>query len=247
MKVFAVIHGQTNMDAEERLQSRSDTSLTEAGKAQALETAKALESVGIDMFLVSPERRCLETSAIIAEHLGVSDDKIANGLRLHERDYGDLEGQHIYEVDIFALNCWEINAKTPNGEEIRDAAIRVMTYMNSMVQLFHNKTLLMVVPPNVLRILFWYFTGLPEYGKSTLEKYEPGMIYEFDTDSMPAEMSNYAAIMNKLDPAGSGYRSRVLVQDEIDSVIDEMGISLSRVLSQLEIDTLVKELGITLD
>jgi broad specificity phosphatase PhoE len=229
LKIYAVLHGQTDMDTEGRLQSTTDLSLNERGEQQSLEIAMTLEDKDIDVIMASPEKRSTETAAIIAKHLKLDSSKIAKGMRLNERNYGELENKPISEVDMFALHCWEINAPTIGGEEIRETAIRVMTYMNNMVKIFRNKTLLLIIPANVLRTLSWYFHGLPEYGKESFVEYEFGTVYEFDTAEMAPEMRNSAVIMNKLDPEGNngkGYRDRVLTQDEIDILIKEMGISL---------------------
>ncbi|MCL2226192.1 MAG: histidine phosphatase family protein [Oscillospiraceae bacterium] len=229
MKIFAALHGQTDIDAEGRLQSVSDNPLNDIGRAQALEIAKAVASSGIEVIMSSPESRSTETAEIIAEHLGIDDSKVAKGVKLNERDYGDLEGKLISEVDIFALSCWEINASPPNGEEIRDTAVRVMTYMTDVVEIFKGMTILLIVPGNVLRTLFWYFEGLPDYNKDPFFKYDFATLYEFDTDKMPQETMDFDALISKLDPegkAGKIHRDAVLSQSEIDSLINEMGITL---------------------
>lgn len=225
MKIFAILHGQTDMNEKGLLQSRTDSPLSAEGKAQALEVAKELTGKGIDVIMAAPEIRSAETATIIAGHLGIDNSKIAKGLKLNERDYGDFEGHLISEVDSFALGSWEINAPTPNGEDIRTTAIRVTTYMNDMVEIFKDMTLLVIVSPNVMRTLFWYFKGLPDYGKDTFIKYKFGDIFEFDTEKMPSNSST--TVMETLDPDGNWDRDRVLTQKEIDSMVKEMGITLN--------------------
>ena len=226
MKVFAVLHGQTDLDAEGRIQGSSDHPLNDTGKRQAGDTAKALQSKGIDAIMSSPQKRAMETSEIIAAHIGIEGNRLVKGMKLCERDFGDYEGTLVSEIDYFALCSWAGNAATPNGETIRETAIRVIPFMNNMMKLaLKGKTPLMVVSGNVLRVLSWYFKGLPEIGKETIPEAEICAVYEFDSDEIPPEMLDPQMIIGKLDPSnnqGGGNADRVLTQPEIDTLIATM-------------------------
>jgi len=226
LKIFAVLHGQTDLDAEGRIQGSSDHPLNDTGKNEAAETAKALQSKGIDLIMSSPQRRAMETAEIIAGHIGLEAAKLTKGMKLYERDFGDYEGTLISEVDYFALCSWGGKAPTPNGETIREAASRVIPYMNNMMKLvFKGKTVLLVVSGNVLRVLFWYFTGLPEAGKEIITETGIGEVYEFDTEEIPPEMLDSQMILGMLNPGndqGGGNADRVLSQPEINDLIEEI-------------------------
>jgi len=226
MKIFAVLHGQTDLDSEGRIQDKSDQSLNDRGREQANETAQALLSKEITLIMAAPQNRTMETAAIIAGHLGIEESKIVKGMKLYEREFGDYEGQLISDIDIFALCSWIGNAPTPNGETIRETAARVIPFINNMVKLmFRGKTVLLVVPSHVLRVLFWYFRGLPETGKEVIIETEISVVYEFDSDDIPPEMLDFQSILDKLGTGGDGKggADRVLSQNEIDSLIAEMG------------------------
>jgi len=223
MKAYVVMHGQTDLDAQGRIIGNSDPPLNEVGRDQARETANDLQSKGIDMILSSPQLRTMETAEIIAEGLGLDKGKITKGLKLYERAFGDLEGMLISEVDMFALNSWFSNAATPNGETIKDTANRVISYMNNMVKIFRTKTMLLVVPEHVLRVLFWFFTGLPQLGKEHVIQASNCKYYEFNTDAIPPEIKDYMPVASLPEPTSSNNDpGRLLSQAEIDSLIEEL-------------------------
>ena len=227
MKIFAVLHGQTDLDTGGRIQGNSDSPLNDIGRGQAHEMAKSLQSKGIDMIMMAPQSRSLETAAIIGEHLSIEENKLVKGMKLCERDFGDYEGQLISENDMYALYSWNGNAPTPNGETIRETAGRVIPYMNNMVKLaFRGKTVLLVVSGHVLRVLFWYFNGLPEAGKEHAIEIDECAVYEFESDEIPPEMKDFQLILDKLNSVaddGKGKSDRVLTQAEIDKLLAEMG------------------------
>ena len=223
MKAFVILHGQTDFDLEERIIGNADPHLNDTGKEQSREVAKALESKGIDMILSSPQNRTMETAEIIAPILGIDEVKITKGLKLYERAFGDLEGKLISEVDMFVLSSWFGNAATPNGETVRETANRVISYMNNMVKIFRTKTMLLVVPEHVLRVLYWFFTGLPELGKERALEITNCEIFEFDTDDIPPEIKDFEPAIDLPEESGdSDDPGRLLSQDEIDRLIAEL-------------------------
>jgi len=223
MKAYVLLHGQTDYDAEGRIIGNSDPSLNNTGRDQALEAAEKLKDKGIDMILSSPQVRTMETAEIIAPTLGIDEAKITKGLKLYERAFGDLEGKLIEEVDMFALSSWFSNAPTPNGETVKETASRVIPYMNNMVKIFRTKTMLLVVPEHVLKLLYWFFTGLPEPGKEQMVNASHCEIHEFDTDNIPPEIKDYEPVVDLPEESGGDENpDRLLSQEEIDRLIAEL-------------------------
>jgi len=223
MKAYVLLHGETDFDAEGRIIGNSDPDLNDVGREQAAAVADVLQSKGIDMILSSPQKRTMQTAEIIAPVLGIDQIKITKGLKLYERAFGDLEGKLISEVDMFALSSWFGNAATPNGETVRETANRVIAYMNNMVKIFRTKTMLLVVPEHVLRVMYWFFTGLPELGKERAIDAYNCQIYEFDTENIPQEIKDYQpAVDLPEDGGGDEDPGRLLSQAEIDALIAEL-------------------------
>jgi len=223
MKAFVLLHGQTDYDAEGRIIGYSDPELNDKGREQAHEAAKELQGKGIDMILSSPQKRTMETAEIVANALGIDEIKITKGLKLYERAFGELEGKFVTEVDMFALSSWFGNAATPDGETVRETANRVISYMNNMVKIFRTKTMLLVVPEHVLRVMYWFFTGLPELGKERAIDAYNCQIYEFKTEDIPPEIKDYQPAAD-LPGEGGGDEDpgRLLSQSEIDALIAEL-------------------------
>jgi len=225
MKAYIILHGQTDYDAEGRIIGNSDPELNNKGKEQALRAAYDLKDKGIDMILSSPLKRTMETAEIIADVLGIDGIKITKGLKLYERALGDLEGMFISEVDMFALSSWFGNMATPKGETVRETANRVISYMNNMVKIFRTKTMLLVVPEHVLRVMYWFFTGLPELGKEHVIEAVNCKYFEFDTNEIPPDIKDYQPAV-ELPSADNGRDpGRLLSQAEIDALIAELASS----------------------
>jgi broad specificity phosphatase PhoE len=87
-RVLLVRHGQSEWNAEGRWQGQADPPLTDLGRLQAREAARALGTV--DAVWASDLRRAVETATIVADHLGVGPVVLDPDLR--ERDAGEFSG-----------------------------------------------------------------------------------------------------------------------------------------------------------
>jgi len=178
MKIFAVRHGQTDLNAENRVQGgRSDLPLNSKGREQAHMLADELSSCGIDVIVTSTRKRAEETAQIINERLNV---EIIKEPRLIERDFGDFEGGPVSEVDILSLRRWRDNAPTPNGETIRETAYRVFAALDEIIKRFDGQNVLIVAHGHVVRSILWYFNGLPKDGEDDGAEIGNCAVYEFD-------------------------------------------------------------------
>ncbi|TQF65612.1 histidine phosphatase family protein [Rhodococcus spelaei] len=91
-----VRHGETEWNAERRLQGSSDIPLNDTGRSQALAAARRLGTRTWDVLVSSPLSRAGETADIIGAHLGI--DRSATYPELSERHFGEAEGATDYEV-----------------------------------------------------------------------------------------------------------------------------------------------------
>lgn len=225
MKAYAVMHGQTDFDAEGRIIGAGDPSLNDTGRGQALDLAEQLKSKEINMILSPPQLRTQETAEIIAEGIGLEKSRITKGLKLFERSFGDLDGKKNDEVDINALISFFSSTTPEGGEHVKETVNRVFPYMNNMVKLFRTKTMLLVVPEYVLHVLFWFFNGYPKMGHEEIISVEIGKIYEFETDNIPPEIKDFtplSLVADSDDGGGGDDPGRLLSQEEIDALIAEM-------------------------
>lgn len=94
-RVLMVRHGQSEWNAVGRWQGQADPSLTDLGRLQAREAARALGTV--DAVWASDLRRAVETATIVADLLGVGPVVLDPDLR--ERDAGEFSGLTRPEIE----------------------------------------------------------------------------------------------------------------------------------------------------
>lgn len=96
-------HGQTDWNAEERLQGQQDISLNETGRAQATRNGETLmnhagRAVADFDFVSSPLSRTRETMERVRKAMGLEPGAYRTDERLVELSFGDWEGQTLEEV-----------------------------------------------------------------------------------------------------------------------------------------------------
>ncbi|MDR1563872.1 MAG: histidine phosphatase family protein [Oscillospiraceae bacterium] len=181
MKIYALRHGQTDWNAANRIQGRTDIPLNEAGRKQAAEAAAAI-SGSVDAVISSQLVRAVETAAIIAEAKGLSRDDIIIDERLMERNFGDYEGLPVSSVDVFALRRYTDNLPIPNGEAMGDVVERVFECLDELLPSLAGKNVLIVAHGHVMRPISWYFEGLPEIGREVNIETHNCKLWCFDYD-----------------------------------------------------------------
>jgi uncharacterized phosphatase len=181
MKIYALRHGQTDWNAADRIQGRTDIPLNEAGRKQAADAAAAI-SGGVDAVVSSQLTRAVETAAIIAEAKGLSRDDIIIDERLMERNFGDYEGKPVSSIDAFALRRYTDNLPIPNGESMRAVVGRVFECLDELLPSLEGKNVLLVAHGHVMRPIIWYFEGVPEAGREVNIEIHNCKLWCFDYD-----------------------------------------------------------------
>ena len=164
-------HGITDWNAIHRFQGRTETSLSEAGLAQAEETARRLEGWPIDALYTSPLTRARQTADIIAashrKHPIVLDD-------LTEVDFGSWEGTYykkLLEKKDDSLLQWIADPffRTPLGGEdwisIKSRAERVV---NTVMESGHSHVAI-ISHGGIIRALLVAFLGLDPHTVWTIK------------------------------------------------------------------------------
>lgn len=88
--ICIVRHGETDWNAQGRLQGREDIELNDEGRKQAGKIAEYLSRTHWDAVVSSPLKRAFETAQIIASRLSIGDIGIED--QITERDYGEASG-----------------------------------------------------------------------------------------------------------------------------------------------------------
>jgi probable phosphoglycerate mutase len=94
-RILLVRHGQSEWNAVGRWQGQADSPLSDQGRLQAREAARAVGAV--DAVWASDLQRAVETATIIAEEIGVGPVVVDPALR--ERDAGEFSGLTRPEIE----------------------------------------------------------------------------------------------------------------------------------------------------
>ena len=95
-----VRHGETSWDAEDRFTGWADPHLSESGKLQVDDAARALLESGFafDVAYTSMLKRAVETTWLLLKELGLIHLPVWKDWRLNDRSYGSLTGHSIDEM-----------------------------------------------------------------------------------------------------------------------------------------------------
>ena len=94
--LLLVRHGETDWNAEGRLQGHTDRPLSDYGRRQARRLGEELEGEGLEAIYSSDLARAHETAEIVGERLG---RPVALDPDLREKDWGTWEGLNAVERD----------------------------------------------------------------------------------------------------------------------------------------------------
>ncbi len=94
--LFALRHGQTAWNAEQRIQGQLDIPLDDTGRWQAAQLAAALADAGISTIYSSDLQRALATAMPLAACSGAP---VQVDARLRERGFGAFEGHSYADIE----------------------------------------------------------------------------------------------------------------------------------------------------
>lgn len=119
-RLILLRHGQTEFNADSRMQGQLDTVLSDLGRAQAEAAAEVLRKRHPLLIVSSDLWRAYDTATVLAEHNGLT---VRVDTRLRETHLGDWQGLTHEEVDAAAPGArlaWRDNARwAPHGGESR--------------------------------------------------------------------------------------------------------------------------------
>jgi probable phosphoglycerate mutase len=156
-RVIAVRHGETDWNAEMRMQGQLDSKLSARGRWQASRVAAALEGEGIEAVFASDLSRAFDTASAIADRL---DLPIVVDTGLRERSFGVFQGFTYAEIDA----RWPAEALRwrrhdpdfgpPEGEVLRDFCQRAVATTTRIAAGQGGRTIAVVTHGGVLDCLY---------------------------------------------------------------------------------------------
>ena len=116
MRVYIVRHGETMVNASNKLQGRINSGLTEEGLKQCVELRKKFEDKKIDLIVSSPLDRCKQTAEILSN----GKIPVVYTEALLGRDHGEFTGMHRDSINFEEYWNYYLNKKYEKAENIQD-------------------------------------------------------------------------------------------------------------------------------
>ncbi len=159
--LYLARHGETDWNAQGKLQGRTDIPLNDFGRAQARALAARFERIRVGSVTTSDLLRASETGDIAAASLGVRARHIDPDLC--ERSFGVFEG--LTREECAALHpeewrAWVERTITPPGAEPREVAVaRMQRALQRVVERTPGEAALIVSHGGAMRLLLVDWLG----------------------------------------------------------------------------------------
>ena len=160
-------HGETEWNAERRLQGQQDIPLNSRGRSQALAMGRLLRSIPLIQVHSSTLRRCQQTAGPIAE-ANIGRPNVVSSDLLKETSLGVLEGELVGRQSTAELTRHyqdfsrdEIHYRVPDGENLHDVAARVQRFFVDQDELLKGPGIHLIVGHrNVNKMILKSLLGL---------------------------------------------------------------------------------------
>ena len=190
--LYCVRHGETDFNAEQRLQGRLDTLLNARGRLQAKDSGELLRDLfvrdnrnaGDFTYVSSPLRRTRETIETLRPSLGLPPQPYQTDDRLLEISYGAWEGLTLPEIEARMPEMlaererakWDF--APPDGESYRELTARIGEWYASL-----TRDTVVAGHGGGVRALMALFNVLPKE-EATHAQIAQGVVYVFADGTM---------------------------------------------------------------
>ncbi|AUU84000.1 2,3-diphosphoglycerate-dependent phosphoglycerate mutase GpmB [Leclercia adecarboxylata] len=171
LQVYLVRHGETQWNAERRIQGQSDSPLTAKGEHQAWQVGERAKTLGITHIIASDLGRTRRTAEIIAQACGCD---VTVDARLRELDMGVLE-QRLIDTLTEEEESWRrtlVNGsedgRIPQGESMLELSERMHAALAACLDLPEGSRPLLVSHGMALGCLVSTILGLPAWAERRL-------------------------------------------------------------------------------
>jgi 2,3-bisphosphoglycerate-dependent phosphoglycerate mutase len=162
-KICLVRHGETNWNAEGRIQGQLDIPLSEVGLAQARAVARALARESFDVIYASDLMRVTQTAEPAATRLALP---VRLNPALRERHYGIFEtltydDAKLRHPELFArFKAREVDFDFVSGESLRAFSARAIACFTEIVNAHAGKQILIFTHGGVLEMIYCHVKRL---------------------------------------------------------------------------------------
>ena len=135
--LYFIRHGETNWNAERRMQGQWESDLNDRGRAHAEKNAETAAGLGVDAIFASPLRRTRHSAEALSRRTGLS---IAFDDRLKEWSAGDWSGYLYEEIPAkwpeewaaWRADMWRY--RPPGGENFEDLVKRGASFLEDILE-----------------------------------------------------------------------------------------------------------------
>ena len=161
-----VRHGETDWNAERRLQGHTDIDLNARGLDQAKQMADALKRMHLqfDVLYTSDLQRAAKTAKAIEQLFGTTAITYE---ALRERHLGALQGLTTDEAPQREPDLWashlsrDVDQDLRGGESIQQFSDRIKTALEQIRKQYHGKTILLVSHGGTLDMMYRLASNQP--------------------------------------------------------------------------------------
>lgn len=163
-ELVLVRHGETDWNAQGRIQGQLDIPLNATGLAQAAALGARLAEQHFDAIYVSDLERALQTARPVAQ---LGRREIRREPRLRERHFGALQGLTAEEAQRQQPLVWQdykvrrLEADLGGGESLQQFSRRVVEWVGRMLEAHAGGKVLLVSHGGVLDMAYRHATGMP--------------------------------------------------------------------------------------
>ena len=163
-RLYIVRHGQTEWNAQGRIQGHTDVDLSDYGRQQAQAVAQRLSGVTFDAAYTSDLSRSKETAQII---VGQRTMSLHSTSRLREFHKGVFEGLTVHEYkrrypDLYQASLVnDLDFAPTGGETIRQTSLRMAGFIADLKEQHQDETVLVVGHGGSLRSVVVAIMDLP--------------------------------------------------------------------------------------
>ncbi len=176
MKIYIVRHGETVENANDCLVGRLNSSLTEKGVEQAKVVRDMFKDKKIDLIVSSTLDRCKQTAEVISNN----KLEIIYTDKLLGRDHGEFTGVSKKSIDFDKYWNYNLNIQYERAESVKGLYDRAASVIEELKEKYNDKNIIIVTHSGVVRVLYYYFKGIPKDGILSEVEIKNCSVYEYE-------------------------------------------------------------------
>ena len=187
-RFFILRHGEAEHNIKDLIASGRElgkhiSHITENGKSQAHEAARALKKKKVNIIFSSPYRRTIETAKIVAKELGAT---LIIDKRLREVDCGNFNWRKVGEHKKFFKDPMdEFTKAPPSGETLNEVRERVFSFIKDINVRYEGRSILIVGHGDPLWMLEAVVRNISREDSLKLSYIDVGELREISFKNLP--------------------------------------------------------------